>query len=145
MAEAGKIVNQFGVMTGWNSVTVNLLGRDLEGITELAYSDKEEKKNARGFGKYSVGRTTQNYEANASINIYVEEVAGLDTSLPVGKRIQDIEPFDITVVYDLNGVIRKDIIRSAQFTNRGVEVKNGDGTISTKHELIVAKIDWNVI
>jgi len=141
-----SIINKFGRMTGWNKITTNLLGRDLEGYNSLKYDDNVDKQNVKGAGKYAIGRTEGNYEANCEIGLYKEEFTGLQKSLPPGKRIQDIEPFDITVAYELgNGVIQIDVIRNCEFTNVGVDVKQGDGSIVTVFKLIISHIDWNVI
>lgn len=91
-----------------------------------------------------VGRTEGNYEAKASITLYKEEVDAITKSLPSGKRLQDIEPFDIIVLYDKKGEIRKDRINYCEFTGNSVEVKQNDGSISVKCELIVSHIDWNI-
>lgn len=146
MTTDATIINRFGQMTGWNNIVVNLLSRDVEGITELSYDDSVSKEHAYGAGKYPVGRGEGNYEANASITLYKEEVDGLQGALATGQRIQDILPFDINVQYEKkDGSIQKDRIRNCEFTNNGVEVKNNDGTISIKFDLIVSHIEWNVI
>lgn len=140
------IINKFGVMQGWNSVTVNLLGRDLEGITELSYSDSRKKENVYGAGEYPIGRGRGNYEAKASITLLKEEVDALKLVLPRGKTIQDIAPFDMVVEYETeNGLIKKDRIRNCEFTDDSVEVKQNDLTIATKYELLISHIEWNVI
>lgn len=145
MAEA-TIINKFGRMTGWNNITTNMMARDLEGITSLKYDDDLPKENIRGAGRMPIGRGEGNYEANCSIGLLKEEVDALQRSLPPGKRIQDIAPFDITAQYELpDGRIMTDRIRNCEFTNRGVDVKNGDMSISTEYKLIVSHIDWNVI
>ncbi len=59
-------------------------------------------------------------------------------------RLQDIEPFDPVVVYEVSGVIQKDVIRNAEFLGTEMEIKQGDGSIAVKMELIVSHIDWNV-
>lgn len=133
-------------MQGWNSITVNLLSRDVEGITELSYTDEVAKENVYGAGKYPIGRSEGNYEATASITLLKEEADGLRSSLAPGKRLQDIGPFDIPVIYENNqGVISKDRIRNCEFKNDGVEVAQADGTIATKYDLIVSHIEWNVV
>ncbi|MGB1307530.1 MAG: hypothetical protein ACPG6B_01370 [Oceanihabitans sp.] len=127
-------------------MVVNLLSRDVEGITELAYDDTTKKENAYGAGKYPVGRGEGNYEAKASITLYKEEVDALQKALSPGQRLQDILPFDVNVEYERkNGSIQKDRIRNCEFTNNIVDVKNNDGTISVKLELIVSHIEWGVI
>lgn len=144
MAET-TLINKFGTMQGWNSITVNLLGRDIEGISELSYNDSETKENVYGAGKYPIGRSRGNYEPEASISLYKEEADALRESLGKGKRIQDISPFDIVVEYEReNGEIVKDRIRNCEFTNDGVEVSQSDGTIVTEYTLIVSHIEWNV-
>ena len=143
MANA-TIINKFGTMKGWNSITANFLARDVEGISALSYSDTETKENIYGAGKYPIGRSSGNYETECSMSLYKEEVDGLKAALPAGKRLQDIAPFDIVVVYaNSEGQIVKDIIHNAQFTNDGVDVSQGDGTIVTEYTLIVSHITWN--
>lgn len=143
---AETIINKFGVMKGWNSVTVNIMGRDVEGISAVSYNDSMEKENVQGAGPYPIGRSRGNYEAEASLTLYKEEADALKMSLPPGKRLIDIAPFDITIEYENeSGLILRDKIRNCEFTNDGVEVNQGDGTISTEYTLIVSHIDWNLI
>lgn len=140
------IVNKFGTLQGWNSLTVNILGRDVEGVTEMAYDDKQKKENVYGAGQYPIGRGRGNYEPKASITLMKEEVDALKLSLPPGKSIRDIAPFDIVSQYETEaGVILKDRIRNAEFMGDGVEVKQNDMTIATKYELLISHIEWNVI
>ncbi|MEN5434094.1 hypothetical protein ABE545_10665 [Sphingobacterium faecium] len=146
MSQNATIINKFGTMTGWNSITTNLLGRDVEGINTLAYDDNVAKENVYGNGDMPIGRSRGNYEAKASITLYKEEVDAIHASLPKGKRLQDIAPFDMVVEYMReDGSITKDIIRNAEFTNVGVDVKQADGTIATQFTLIISHINWNVI
>lgn len=140
-----KIINKFGVMQGWNSITVNLLGRDIEGISELSYTDTETKENVYGAGKYPIGRSRGNYEAEASITLYKEEADALRQSLTAGKRVQDIAPFDVVIEYvNQDGVIIRDRIRNCEFTNDGVEVSQSDGTIAMEYTLVISHIEYNV-
>lgn len=141
-----SVINKFGTMQGWASIVVNMLGRDLEGILEVKYTDEVKKENVKGGGKYPIGRSESDYEATASIKLYKEEADALQLSLAPGKRLQDIAPFDIVVEYQNSlGVILKDRIRNCEFTNAGVEVAQGDGTISMDYKLIVSHINYNVI
>lgn len=138
------IINKFGTMKGWSSITANMLGRDLEGITSISYNDTVEKENVRGAGMYPVGRSRGNYEAEASITLFKEEIDALKKSLARGKRIQDIAAFDIIVQYQTpEGVILKDIIHNVEFKNDGLEVSQGDGVIETEYELICSHITWD--
>lgn len=140
------IINKFGTMTGWNSITTNFLGRDAEGITAIKYDDDIPKENVYGAGQYPIGRSEGNYAANCSLTLVKEEVDAIQKALPPGGRIQKIAPFDIVVEYESpTGQIMKDRIRNCEFTNKGVDVKQADGTIATEYKMVVSHIEWNVI
>lgn len=142
---AATIINKFGTLQGWNSVTVHVLGRDLEGITSLKYDDKVTKENAYGAGKFPVGRTEGNYEATASLTLLKEELDGVQAALAPGVRIQDVPAFDIEVIYETkSGRIQKDRILNCEFTNKAVDVSQSDGSIAVECELICSHILWNV-
>ncbi|MCI2229583.1 hypothetical protein MC378_10425 [Polaribacter sp. MSW13] len=144
MAIRTTIINKFGKMAGWNSVTARALGRDIVGIKKIAYSDEQEMDNEYGAGGMPVGQSEGNYKATASIELTVEERLALQSSLPPGFRIQDIAPFPIVVAYDYEGKIYKDIIQNCRIKDNGVDVKQGDKTISTEHNLLTSHISWNV-
>jgi hypothetical protein len=145
MAGVSTLINKFGKLAGWNSVTTNFLGRDVEGITELEYDDEQELENQYGAGAYPVGRGEGNYAAKASITLYLEETNAIQRSLPPGMRLSQIAPFDIVVEYEYNGFKVKDRIHNCQFKGRGVAVKQNDKVIAYKHELVVSHISWNVL
>ena len=144
MATASSLINKFGKMAGWNSVTLNMLGRDVEAITAIAYDDSVEKENVYGAGKFPVGRGEGNYAAKASITILKEEVNALQNSLPPTMGLDSIAPFPIVVEYEYNGFKKKDIIHNCEFKGNGVDVKQNDKTIATKFDLVVSHVWWNV-
>ena len=140
------ITNSFGKLTGWNSVTVNMLGRDLAGITEIKYNDETKKESVYGAGNRPIGWSEGNYEATASLTLLEEEVRALQTALPPGQNIQDIAPFDIVVEYvSPSDVILKDRLRNCTIKNNGRELKNDEGSITIELELLLSHIEWNVI
>jgi hypothetical protein len=144
MGQRTTIINKFGKMAGWNSVTARALGRDIVGIKKIAYSDEQEMDNEYGAGNMPIGQSEGNYKAKASIELTVEERLALQASLPSGSRIQDIAPFPIVVAYDYGGTIYKDVIQNCRIMDNGVDVKQGDKTIATDHNLLTSHIDWNV-
>ena len=114
------IINKFGTLTGWNNITLNLLFRDLEGITELSYTDEVEKNNEYGAGGYPQGQSRGNYKAESYVNLFSEEIVALQASIPPGTRIQDIPPFPIIVQYEVNGLLFKDVLNNCSFKNNGL-------------------------
>lgn len=139
-----RIINKFGNLTGWNNTTVNLFGRELEGIDAFSYKDDENINVEYGAGKYPVGKSRGNYKSEASISLYFEEAVALQKQLPKGMRLQDIPDFDIPVTYEHEGSIYTDIIRNCSFKNNGHEGKNGEGKMTMNYELVPSHIDYNV-
>lgn len=137
------LVNKFGKMAGWNSVTVNVLGRDLEGVTEVEYDDEQEIESVYGAGAMPIGQGEGNYSAKGALMLYAEERINLLDSLPAGSRIQDLV-FPVVVEYEYNGRIYTDKLNNCRFKNQGVAVKQNDKNIVFKHDLVVSHIDWNV-
>ena len=137
------IINRFGKITGWNQLTFNILGRDLEAIMELEYEDEVDMENEYGAGGYPIGQSEGNYKAKGSITLYSEEIVSLQASLPPGSRIQNIPPFSGTAVYELNGPIIRDVLNNCKIKNVGKAVKQGDGKITHKLDLLISHIDWN--
>jgi len=138
------IINKFGRIVGWNNITMHMLGRDVEGITEIEYDDSVTKENEYGAGGFPMGQSEGNYEPKASITLYSEELEAIQSALPAGTRIQQIPAFPITVAYDRNGVVTKDVLQNASFKTVGKAVKQGDGKITHKCELLISHIDWRV-
>ena len=131
-------------MAGWNSATLNLYGRDVEGISELGYDDSVEKELIKGAGRMPIGVGEGDYIAKITLKLYQEEVIAIMDSLPPGVRLQDIAPTDVIVQYTYNTRIYKDIIRNVEFTKVGKAVKKGDKTVEQTLECICTHIDWNV-
>jgi len=139
------IVNKLGKMAGWNSITMNLLGRNVEGFTELSYDDSVEIEGAPGAGMFFVGYGTGKYAAKCSITLYTEEWNAIQAALPKGSMLSDIKPFPIIVEYEYDFKKVTDIIPYCMIQGRGVAVKQGDKTIGYKSDLFVGgKIEWNV-
>lgn len=133
-----------GIRHSWASIKCNVLGRTVTGITAINYEDKQEKTNNYGAGIYPVSRGLGKYEATASITLHAYETEAIQRSIGVGRRIQDIAPFDIVVSYinDSDQLVTH-VLRNCEFTNNKRDVKQGDTVIEVEHELIISHIEWN--
>jgi hypothetical protein len=145
MAQNTILINKFGKIAGWNSITLRMLGRDVEGITELNYNDTVEKENIMAAGGFPVGRGEGNYAATAQITLLSEEIVALQKSLRPGKRLTDIAPFDINVKYEYNGFVYKDVIRNCEFMGNSRAASQNDKSLSNQFTLLVSHIEWNMI
>ncbi len=139
-----KIINKFGTLVGWNNSSLNLFGRDVEGIDSIKYTDEIDIGVAFGAGYMPVGKTRGNYTCAAEISLYFEEITAILKSLPLGMRLQEIPDFDVPVSYEYQGSIYNDVIRNCSFKNNGRETKNGEGKIVMAYTLVPSHIDYNV-
>jgi hypothetical protein len=139
-----KIINKFGELIGWASMTFNMLGRDLEGITAVEYSDEKAIESAYGAGSMPVGYVTGNYSATASVTVYKDELVALMKSLPPGLRIQDLPPVPMVVNYEHGDQIFKDVLQNVKFKNAGTTLTQGEGKVEVKLDLYITHIDWNL-
>ncbi|HRY33397.1 MAG TPA: hypothetical protein P5531_10560 [Bacteroidales bacterium] len=139
-----NIINKFGTLMGWGAVTFNMMGRDVDGITELEYEDSMEINNEYGAGNMPVGESQGNYSAKGSISVLMEEHIALLRSLPKGTRIQDVLIPAIPVVYGLSDVQTIDVLNNVRIMGSGRSIKQGDGKVIMKYELKISHIDWNV-
>jgi hypothetical protein len=145
MARVTKLINAFGKMAGWNSVTYNLFGRDVEGIVELSYDDNVDKEMMYGAGRMPLGVGEGNYSASTGLKLYKEEVVAIQDSIRgTGKRLQDLPPTDVVVMYEYEGRLVTDIIRNFEILKIGKSVKQNDKTVDQTVECICSHIDWNV-
>lgn len=138
------VINKYGKMSGWSSITIRNFGRNQDGATEIEYSDETKIENNYGRGNMPVGYGEGNYEPKASLSMYNEAMQEYLQSLPKGKRLQDIAPFDITVMYEFGDNVVTDVLRNCKFKNNGRSAKQGDTSMTTKFELHLSHIDWNV-
>ena len=132
-----------GTRHSWASIRCNILGRTVTGITAISYDDTQNKENRYGAGIYPDHRGLGNYEASCSFTLYAYETEAIQKSLPAGKRLQDIAPFDIVVsfVNESNETVTH-TIRNAEFTNNKRDMSQGDTGIEVEHEMIVSHIEW---
>lgn len=130
---------------GWSYIRVDMMGLTVEDIVAIDYKDGQKKENFYSAGNKPTGRGRGNYEASASITLTKEGVEKLQRSLPTGKRLTDIAPFDITICYtpDDTSPLTTDVIRNAEFTENPRSLKQGDMSNDVMLPLIVSCIDWN--
>lgn len=140
-----RIVNKFGTVTGWNHHEVILMGRKLEGITQIGYSDNTEMEAVYGAGAYPIGTGEGNYAAECSMSLLKEEVDGILANLPPGTRLQDLPPIDVPVLTNRGGKTTKDVIRNFRFIGIGKEVSQNDKSVIHEMPCFCTHIDWNVI
>lgn len=130
-----------GVAYEWASITVNLFGAVITGITGINYEEKQDMENTYGAGNLPVERGYGNISFSSGISILASEVEAITAQAP-GRRIQAIPEFDIVVAYIVGVQFVTHTIKQARFTNNKRDVKQGDKKIEVAFELIVGNIKW---
>lgn len=140
-----NVVNKFGKLAGWNSITFRLFGRDVVGISKIKYGDSQAITNKYGAGNLPIGEEEGNIVPDdLEIDLLQEEYIALIKSIPAGKRLQDATG-DCIVDYAYQEERFKDIIHNVRFMNNGVEISQGDGSITRSFKCKVSHITHNAL
>lgn len=145
MATANSIKNRFGRLTGWNDITLNLFGRDVEGFDEIEYSVEKDAKPEYGSGPDPIGYSVGNNNPKLSFSLYEEEVRSIRALLPPGSNLTDIPAFDVVVTVEVGGRVVKDIIRNVVIKNDGKSGKQGEGKSVMKFDCMCTHIEFNAV
>jgi len=120
------MANFNSVEYAWKDLQVSLLGRLLVRILEVEYGATVEKKEIMGRGNKPLGVQTGNYKFKGKLQIGQSEYeAMVDVAKQAGKRVTDLT-LDINIAYILDGVIKRDRVVGASFTEMAKGMKQGD-------------------
>lgn len=127
---------------GWSSISVNIGGRIIEGITAISYNGRQNKTNNNGRGGKPVSRGRGSKEYEASITLEMKEVANILAGIP-GKELTDIAPFPIIVSYqDDANVIVNHTLHNVEFLEHPQTAAEGDTSINVELPLIISGITY---
>lgn len=138
-----QVTNINGSEMGWSNVTFNVLGRDVQGIMSIDYSDEQDKENLYGAGTDVVGRGYGQRKPEASMTLRMSEVLAIQAIAPNGD-LSKIAPFPIIVKYIpiVPGKIVTDVIENVEFMGNNRKLKSGDKDIPVDFKLICSGIKW---
>lgn len=129
----------------WEDIQVAMSGKVIEGIQGISYTVKRNHTNIYGRGNKPIAGGRGKKEYDGSITLLQSEVEALQLTLPRGKDITDIKPFDIVVAFaPEGGKITTDIIKYARFAELTKAFKNEDGNMVCELPLVVGDINYNV-
>lgn len=131
---------------GWGNIKVAIGGRQLIGITAIKYSDKTEKELVYGAGRKPIHVGIGNESYSGSIKLYRYEIDAILAGITTGeKKLTALDTFTITVVAQFDGAssFETDVV-SAQFTESGRDIKQGDKMDEIELPLLVTDIQYNV-
>lgn len=121
-----------------------MLGRVID-ILAIEYDYKKDHKNIKGRGNRVVGmaRGDEGPEG-CKITVLQSDFEAMQASLPKGKTLVHLAPFDITCSYaPEGGEIKTDILKYCRVKSQKKGMKQGDGNMTVDLDLEVAEIEYN--
>lgn len=129
-----------GKAVDWSDISVNLLGRKVEGIKGINFKTTQAKQNNYGAGNQPISRSRGNKESSGSINLTEAEINAIKSALPPGKVIEDILPFPIVVSWKVNGVFTSYTLTHCEFTECGLDMQQGGMDASYNIPLVIGTV-----
>lgn len=129
----------------WVNVSVFLFGQEMIGCRGIEYKPKMAKEAMYATGKraYSIQRGKREYEG--TLTITQSELAAMNRSA-VAKGYDDVLDLemDIVVCYTDNGIVTKDCIKNATFTEAPMSLKEGDMYMEVALPFIALDVKHNI-
>lgn len=123
----------------YTDIQFSILGVQINGITEINYTEEQEKTNNFGTGIYATSRGRGPINPSGSIGLNMNEVEALRTIAPNGSLL-NVPPFDIVVVYGNVQSPTTHVLKNCEFLNDGVETSQGDTAINRTFDLVLSHV-----
>jgi hypothetical protein len=114
---------------GWKEVSVVVLGRTLEGITDVKVKRKVSKERQYGRGSQTQYILSGNEEISGSLTVLQDELEAINTAVKAVNPALDISKvsFDIVINYEAaDGRATTDIVVGAQIEEYEKALAQGD-------------------
>lgn len=135
-----------GVEYEWGDVTITVLGRTLERVTEIEYDIEVDKKHLYGRGRKPKGIANGNEKPQGSVTLGQSEVEAMirvAQQLRPGGKITDLS-FDIQVHYLQGTELVKDRVIAAAPTKQPKGLKQGDTDMQVKIPFLCEDVQYNI-
>lgn len=115
---------------GWKEVSVRVLGRTIEGITDVKVKRKVTKEYQFGRGSKPQAVVSGNEEVSGSITIKQSELDAINAAIKAANPLNDITKvsFDIVVTYEnqTSGLATTDVVVGAEVEEYEKGLAQGD-------------------
>lgn len=132
----------------WKDIEVIMMGRPLVRILEVKYKGSQETKPiyGRGANPTSIQKGNKKYEGELKIG-QSELEAMIDKAKSVTGSADplDLPPFDITVAYNKNGLIRTDVLVGVVLKDVEKALKQGDTDMEVSIPFECVNIKYNTV
>lgn len=132
----------------WADITVIAGGRDIEGLTAIEYSEKQEKNTIYGKGNKPLAIQKGNKSYEGSITIYQSELNTLQELARATTGSTSIMGLNLNAVVCYGNptqgeVMTVDRLFNIQFTEAKKGMKQGDGNMEVQLPFICTDIKYN--
>lgn len=122
-------------------IVVTIAGVPMPSVRSISYSEEQTKENNFGAGKRPVSRGHGTINAQASIELSMNDVEALRGAAPNGSLLA-IPAFDITVVFGNPQQPTKHRLKNCEFLSDGVEGSTDDTDLVRSFDLVVSDIEF---
>ncbi|MFK7113370.1 hypothetical protein V3468_02835 [Flavobacterium oreochromis] len=120
----------------WKDITIVIGGRILEGVSEIEYTEKQEKETLRGRGDKGLAIIRGNKDFDGKLTIWQSELEAMVQDSP-DKDVLALN-FDVVISYIPDGIGQPviDILKGCEFTEIKKGMKQGDKNMLVEMPII---------
>lgn len=122
-------------------ITVVALGVPIPSVSDIKYTEEQEKENNFGLGNRPVSRGQGAINASGSLDISMNDIEALRDVAPNGSLLQ-IPAFDIVVVYGNPQKPVTHVLKNCEFIDDGVETTQNDKDVKRTFGLVISHIKY---
>jgi hypothetical protein len=122
-------------------IQVSILGVELNGVTEINYTEEQEKVNNFGTGNNPVSRGRGPRDTTGSIGLDMNEVEALRDAAPNGSLL-DLPSTDVVIIFGNVQNPQTHQIKNMEFTDDGVETTQGDTNVVRVFSFVASHVTY---
>jgi hypothetical protein len=122
-------------------IQLSILGAEINGVTEINYTQEQEKANNFGTGAFPTSRGRAARDTSGSLGLSMNEVEALREVAPLGNLL-DIGMFDIVIVFGNVQAPQTHVVKNVEFIDDGVETTQGDTSINRVFAFVASHVQY---
>lgn len=122
-------------------IVATILDVPITSISAVTYVEEQEKENNFGAGSRPVSRGHGAINANASVDISMNDIEALRDAAPDGSLLK-IPSFDIVVTFLNEQRVIKHVVKNCEFLDDGVETAQDDKDVKRTFALVASHVKF---
>lgn len=122
-------------------IQLSILGAEINGVTEINYTQEQEKANNFGTGVFPTSRGRAARDTSGSLGLSMNEVEALREVAPLGNLL-DIPLFDVVIVFGNVQAPQTHVVKNVEFIDDGVETTQGDTSINRVFGFVASHVNY---